>query len=747
MSALTPTLTSDSAPIVRATLGPTKTALIPSFISLEGKIAPFENRRSNLASERTSVPKNRRGSRNAFPDRRRGAKGLEAPSGSKLLGVKFPVSMLHDFVRTSLSVQELGDLLTMAGFELERIEGEVLDIKVMSNRGDGLSVFGLAREVLAKDAASEPTELYHRAANRFADLPTDGPANPATVAIETTDCPRYACRVYEGVTNGEAPEWIRTRLQDAGMRSISLLVDLTNYVMLELGQPLHAFDYEGLAGGRIVVRKARAGETLVTLDGKEHALSTDAMVICDAERPVAAAGVMGGETTEVSAMTTRVLLESAAFLNTSVRRTRKQLGLNTEASYRFERSVDPDGVVAAILRFTELLGSEGSAVVDVYPGRTERAPVAVRPARARLLLGMDVTDAEAETHLRRLGMDVRPDGDRLKVVPPSWRPDIVREEDLVEEIGRVHGFDRIPETPVRGTAAMGGPQGELLLEDRLREAIVRLGYVQAISHSLRDRHPLDAPTERTGPRNPGSPEAAYLRNSMLPGLAEAAARNGGKDLRLFEIGRAFAPTEEKTVGFLATDGSGFYDLKGDVLAAAAAAGVALAVGAHPEGASDARFHPGRSATLFVAGSAFEGEPLVVGEMGQIHPAVAEAIGLPEGAVLAELRVEELLAAASPERRLKPVSRNPANPRDVALLIDRSVPYAAIERAIAASGGDLLERQGLVEVYTGAGIPEGKHSLTLRLTFRKQGGNLTDEEANQARDAVVAALAKLGGTMR
>jgi len=649
--------------------------------------------------------------------------------------------MLHDFVRTSLSAEELGDLLTMAGFELEGIEevdGEpVLDIKVMSNRGDGLSVFGLAREVLAKDGASEPTDLYTRAAARFYDLGVDGPANPASVAIETTDCARYACRLYTDVANGEAPAWIRERLTRAGMRSISLLVDLTNYVMLELGQPLHAFDYDKLAGGRVVVRKAKEGETLTTLDGKEHVLRSDQMMICDAEKPIAAAGIMGGEATEVDATTTRVLLESASFLNTSVRRTRKQLGLSTEASYRFERSVDPEGVVAAILRFGELLGATGSAVVDEFPGQGARDPLTLRPARVRQLLGMDVSDEEAETHLRRLGMDVTPQDGAISVVPPSWRPDIVREEDLVEEVGRVHGYDKIPETPVKGTAMVGGPQGLLLLEDRLREAILRLGYTQTVSHSLRDLHPLDSPSERTGPRNPGSPEAAYLRNSMLPSLAEAAVRNGGKDLRLFEMGRAFDPQENRHLGLLSTDGAGFFGLKGDLIAAAQSVGVTLTVRA--EG-TDPRFHPGRFATL-IAGSN------EVGFIGQIHPEIAQLAGLPEDAVAAEIDIECLLSEASPERKLKPVSRNPANPRDIAILIDRGVPYEKIEQAVETSGGDLLEKQRLVEVYTGTGIPEDKHSLTIRLQFRKLGGNLTDEEANQARDAVVTALADLGGAMR
>ena len=284
--------------------------------------------------------------------------------------MKFHVDMLKDFVSTSMSAEELGDLLTMAGFELEGIEGEVLDIKVVSNRGDGLSVLGLAREVLAKDRDASPTPLYQRAVERFVDVEISA-APAATVEIQTESCTRYAACVIENVRNGEAPEWIKARLEAAGMRSISLLVDLTNYVMLELGQPLHAFDVAKL-GTDVVVRQAVAGERLTTLNGVEHELLPNQMMICDRTRPVAAAGVMGGLDTEVDGNTTTVLLESAHFVNTSVRKTRKQLGLNTEASYRFERSVDPEGVVSAIRRFVQLLREStpevvAHEIVDVYP--------------------------------------------------------------------------------------------------------------------------------------------------------------------------------------------------------------------------------------------------------------------------------------------------------------------------------------------------------------------------------------------
>ncbi|MBL8040709.1 MAG: hypothetical protein JNM04_05120, partial [Chthonomonas sp.] len=278
--------------------------------------------------------------------------------------MKLPVQTIRDFVNTPLDANAIGDLLTMAGFELEGIEEvegqQVLDIKVMANRGDGLSALGLAREILAKDHAATATELYQKTSARAAQGNSVAPApnQTAKVTIETPDCTRYACLIYRNIKNGPSPEWLQQRIRATGQRPISLLVDVTNYVMLELGQPLHAFDLDKLNGQQIIVRHARSGEKLTTLDGTDHDLQPNQMMICDADRPIAAAGIMGGQETEVSDTATNVLLESAHFVNTSVRKTRKQLGLNTDASYRFERSVDPEGVVTALARFAELLANE-----------------------------------------------------------------------------------------------------------------------------------------------------------------------------------------------------------------------------------------------------------------------------------------------------------------------------------------------------------------------------------------------------
>lgn len=677
--------------------------------------------------------------------------------------------MLQDYVETALTAHQIGDLLTMAGFELEGIEevdGEwVLDIKVMSNRGDGLSVFGLAREVLAKDLASQPTKLYIRAAARFQDIgvPETIFIGDETARIESESCRRFAVRGFSGVNaKDSSPEWMQKRLEVSGVRAISLLVDLTNYVMLELGQPLHAFDRDKLTEGRIVVRHAKPYEKLTTLNGVEHELAGQ-MMICDAVKPVGVPGVMGGLDTEVTDGTTNLLLESANFVNTVVRKTRKQLGLATEASYRFERSVDPDGVVAATKRFTELLlesqpDIQVSNIVDLYPGQQSFAPVRLRIPRAVTLLGMEITVAQAANYLRRLGMDVSQSGDDLMVVPPSWRPDIIREEDLVEELGRVHGYELIPEAYPAGSTPLGGSHGAQLLKDKLREALLRAGVDQIISHSLRDFHPLDEACERVAPRNPASPEHCVLRSSLLPGLAEAARRNGGKDLHLFEMGKVFFQKggnygEKLYVGLLSQGAlipenrkgekvpqADFYSLKAVLQHAFEYLGVSDQIQYLPlNESSDLRFHPTRTATIVVGGKD-------CGTIGQIHPEAAKASALEGDTVLCEIVWDWIVDVVKPDLEIKSISRHPAVRRDIAILVDKAIAYEKIENAIAAGGGDVLEKQWLFDVFEGANIPEGKHSLGIGLQFRKH-GNFTDEEANQVRDRIVAGLESLGATLR
>ncbi|MBL8067914.1 MAG: phenylalanine--tRNA ligase subunit beta [Armatimonadetes bacterium] len=684
--------------------------------------------------------------------------------------MKLTESMLRDFVKSPLDAPELADLLTMTGFELEEIfesEGEsVLDINIMANRGDGASVLGLSREILAKDPHAEPTELYQRAASRFpaADSGSRDIWAMASAEIQTSSCTRFACRVFEDLQNGESPEWLKKRLRQIGQRPISLLVDLTNYVMFEVGQPLHAYDLDQLVGGRIIVRQAEEGETLKTLDGVVHRLKPHHMVIADTQKAIGLAGVMGGEETEVTGTTTRCLLEAAHFSNTSVRRTRKELGIATEASYRFERSVDPEGVVVALNRFAELYaeitgGKPVGGVIDVYPERTERESLTVFLKRASGLLGMAISADDAERYLKGLGFEilgVSPDS--LEVVPPSWRTDILREEDLVEELGRVHGYEKIPEALPIGSTPLGGPHGFEALTDKIREAVLMAGFDQTISHSLRDLHPLDFPADsgsgentRVRVRQPHSPEMAFLRNSILPSLADAQRRNNVEDLHIFEIGRVHGTGVESTqLGLMSAgrfDGPGwrpsdsstadFFTLKGVVESVAQAVSLATQF---RRTTTDPRFHPTRQTRVVMAGAE-------LGVMGQIHPLVAEACGLPPGTVLAELTLDPLASVAAGIPDYRPISRNPASRRDIAILIKKDVPYSEISDAVARSGGPDLERFWLFDVYEGQGVPEGLHSLALALQFRRMNANLTDDESNALRDQVVSALQALGATLR
>jgi phenylalanyl-tRNA synthetase beta chain len=433
--------------------------------------------------------------------------------------------------------------------------------------------------------------------------------------------------------------------------------------------------------------------------------------------------------------------------------------LNTEASYRFERSVDPEGVVRAIERFTDLLlesqpNVRVSNVIDLYPGKASRESIFLRLERANRLLGMDISRVDAIRYFESLGFDLDAHSEPIRVTPPSWRPDLEREIDLIEELGRVHGYEKIPEELPIGKTPVGGVHGDLHFLDRLRESLVRTGFVQIVSHSLRDSHLLDAPIPHVKPKNPASPEMGLLRNSLLPSLADAGVRNGGRDLHLFEIGAVFnatgdTPTERKMLGILSTGdlhpsgwqrnstpNADFFSLKGALEAALDALSVKVRYDIATE--VDARYHPTRLASVYIHGQA-------VGSMGQIHPTVAGELGLGPETYLAELDLAHLYGAA--EIAYRPISRNPSVRRDISFEIDKAVPYARIDEAIASACGPELERHWLFDVYEGKGIGDGNHSLSVALQLRKMASNFTDEEANQVRERAVSALAALGAKPR
>ena len=646
----------------------------------------------------------------------------------------------------------------------------VLDIEVTANRPDCLSVLGVAREVaaLTGQRVVEPDLSYPESGDAI-----DGQAG---VVIQDADlCPRYTASLVRGVNIGPSPQWLQDRLILVGQRPINNVVDVTNYVMLEYGQPLHAFDFNAVRQQTVVVRPARDGETLTTIDGQEHKLSSPMLIIADPERGVGLAGVMGGANSEMTEATTDVLVESANFHPTNTRLTARGLGIRTEASLRFEKGLGPDLPPLALRRATQLIlelagGKAAKGIIDAYPGRKQPASITLSMARVGRVLGAGIEQALAEETLTALGFTVSSDGSgsggsgSIEVTPPYWRTDVTIPEDLVEEVARITGYDRIPATPLTGSLAARRPQPWRDLRERLRDLLVEAGMQETISYTLVSGNAL----ERLGfeahsalrVANPMSQEQEYLRTSLraslLSSLAANLRRSPEAGLRLFEIGRVYVPRDgdlpreiEKAVGVLAGPRStlswgssgeetlDFFDAKGVMEAALAQ----LSAAAVFQPATDPALHPGRTAAVLVNGEQ-------VGVVGEVHPAVLERFDAPaERAALFELDIEALLAAL-PEgtRRFESISRFPDTLRDLALIVDVSVSAEEVRRRI--EGHPLVRQAILFDVYEGDPIEAGKRSLAYRVVLRAPTRTLNSEEVNQALAKTLRILQNdLGATLR
>ncbi|MBM3459536.1 MAG: phenylalanine--tRNA ligase subunit beta, partial [Armatimonadetes bacterium] len=599
-----------------------------------------------------------------------------------------------------------------------------------------------------------------------------GPPEPGVrIEIEAPDlCARYVGRVIRGVTIGPSPEWLRRRLEAAGLRAINNVVDVTNYVMWELGQPLHAFDLNLLAGRRILVRRARPGEAVTLIDGTEAHLGPENLVIADGERAVAVAGVMGGRDSEVSPATVDLLLESAYFNPVSVRRTSKRIGVASAASYRFERGTDPNGCRTAADRAAALIqqlagGQISASVWDVYPDPISPQVVPFRPDRCRALLGIAVPDGEAREYLERLGMEVETgDPAAWQVRCPTVRPDLEIEEDLIEEVGRLYGYDRLPETLPAGATGAGALSPLEQLTRTVREQLLAQGLFEAVTNTLTSRawlagcrlelSPVWPAAARAAPvplRNPLSDQAELLRPSLLPGLLQAAhynLRHGTDDIFLFETGYGNAwtapdgPRHRVLVGGLLLGSrtaacwnpeggpADFYTARGVVEALLAALGApspAIRRLDHPA------FHPGRSAWLELA----KGR---LGVVGELHPEVAAALDLPRGVYLFELDGERLLACEGDAGRYYPPSRFPRALRDLAVVVDRSVESARIEGILAEELAPWVRRIRLFDVYTGPPLAPEQVSLAYRLELGAEDRTLTDDLVDPRLDAARNRLA-------
>ena len=634
--------------------------------------------------------------------------------------MKLPIEWLREFVETPLSDDVLAAALTMAGLEVEETtdsdDGPVFHTKVTPNRGDWVSVLGSAREAAAAldiPLSRQPMPLPDESADvtRWVGVRVEDPAL----------CPRYTGKLVRNVVFRPSPDWMQKRLTAAGMRPLNIVVDVTNYVMLELGQPLHAFDYASLPEGQIVVRRAKDGEALTTLDGAERALTPDMLVIADNAKPVAVAGIMGGRDTEVSETTKHIFLESAHFDPGTVRRTSKALGLSTEASYRYERFVDPALAPLALERACDLLAewADGEVVlgrIDLYPQPLSENIIALRPARANAILGTQLDEAAIAGSLRRLGLAVNASAEPLSVTVPTFRPDLVQEVDLIEEVGRMVGYQTLPETlpPARGLGGGDAPMGRLTAQ--LRTLLIGMGLSEALTHSLTAPSPFDDPAladRRVTIRQALSAELSGLRQSLIPNLLDALARNARQrlsDIRLFEVGKVFdlgqkpgEYQEPRRVAAVLTGSSvDFFAAKGLVEALASALHLpplTFAAAERPQ------MHPNRTASV-----SLEGRPL--GFVAEADPdALKEHLDVPAslGRVAAfELDADLLLRYADPPLRYTPLPRFPAISRDLAVVVDAETPYGRLESAAReAVSAALTEAITLQSIYTGERIAEGK----------------------------------------
>ena len=624
------------------------------------------------------------------------------------------------------------------------------ELKLTPNRADCFSVRGVAFDVAAALSAQV----------NALEIPEAAITSQASLAVELqagADCPRYCGRVIEGVdAAARSPLWLTERLKRAGLRPISPLVDITNYVMLELGQPMHAFDADRLSGP-VGVRRGRAGETLKLLDERDAALDDGFLVITDGDRPVALAGVMGGWDTRVTDATTRVFLESAHFAPSVIIGRARRIGLHTDASHRFERGVDPQLPRYALERATALvlqvMGGRAGAITEAT--RPEHLPqpqaVALRRARLARVLGITVADAEVERILRALGMQVAATADGWSVLPPTRRFDIAIEEDLIEEVARIHGYDAIPTSTPAGQIRLAAPAEGRVADAVLRRQLTGRDYLEAINYAFVDSELLAAWQLQEGAvalANPLSGELGVMRTSLLPGLVAALGRNRARQqprVRLFELGRVFhltggAPLETPRIAAVAcgrqtaeqwTAGDrevDFFDLKADVeaLLALADATAEFRPDASPFG------HPGRSASVWRDGQR-------IGWVGHLHPGLAKALDLDGEVVGFELDLAPLAQRAVP--RASELSRYPSVRRDIALVVPETTPWAALRASLETALGPLLREVVLFDRYVGPGLDSGSKSLAMGLILQDVSRTLTDRDADQAVATALEALAK------
>ncbi len=642
--------------------------------------------------------------------------------------------------------------------ELLQINDEVVEFEITSNRPDCFSITGLARE----------TAATFRKPFKFPEIKVEekgegNAANMISVEIRNPElCPRYIARAVKNVKIGPSPLWMRHRLTAAGVRPINNIVDITNYVMLEIGQPMHAFDIDCIKDRKIIVRNANEGEKIVTLDGQERNLDPSMLVIADTEKAVAVAGVMGGENSKITEGAEAILFESANFNGPNVRITAKKLGLRTDASAKYEKGLDPNLSIIAVNRAVQLVemlgcGEVCPGMVDCYPNvRTERT-LEYSPESINKLLGTNLSSDEM-IELFKL-IEVKADGS--KAVIPTFRPDLEAEADLAEEIARFYGYDKIESTLASGTPTVGKKSYSQQIEDKIKNTMVAAGLCEAMNYSFESPKvfdklsiPADSPLRNTVKiSNPLGEDFSIMRtltlNGMLTSLATNFKRHRSEDAGLFEIGKVYLPkalplTElpeelpKLTIGMFGAKVD-FYTIKGIVEQLLSVLGIES--GDFSANTSLPYMHPGRTADVAINGTN-------IGFVGQLHPATADAYGIGTEVYVAVLDIAELTKASDFDHIYKPLPKFPAVERDIAMLVKDSVPVKDIENAIRAKGGNFLESIKLFDVYKGKQIEEGFKSVAFSLFFRAPDKTLTDEEISSPMKKILAELEeKLGAKLR
>ncbi len=660
---------------------------------------------------------------------------------------------------------------TPVGVDVKPIIGlddVILDIELTPNRGDCMSMLGVAREVAAilnRPLKMPPTEIT-------GTIPAG--EEPVKVDIEDPDlCRRYVARLLKNVKVGPSPYWMQNRLRAAGVRPISNVVDVTNYVMMELGQPMHAFDYNKLHDGHIIVRRAREGETIVSLDKVERKLTPEMLAITDPSGPVAVAGVMGGLDSEVSGNTNTVLLESAWFNPVNIRKTARNLALHSESSSRFEHGVDITGCMRAANRAARLLSEMGAAevvdvVVDNYPKPLVEKTILLRPERVRHVLDVDLEHSGMASLLKSLHFEVREDEKGLLVTVPGHRLDIAIEEDLIEEIARIYGYDRFKGTLPTGSMTSGSMPRAWSLARRTRDFLSRKGFFEVVTYSFTSPEtfnrlgiPENDPLRKAVVmQNPLSEEQSVMRTFLFPGLLDVLQRNynrRNRDVAVFEMGHLFFPAPEKPlpeeIMALAAAVTGktpggwnsrpvemdFYFLKGALDALLQSIRVDNVSYRPVTGVP--WLHPGRAAEVFA------GEQKL-GLIGELHPDVQEAYDLKQRVTVFEINFDLLSELAGASLVYKPLPKFPGADRDLAILVRHDVPASSLVDTIRREGGDILQDVRVFDVYRGEQVAEGNRSIAFSLRFQAVDRTLTDEEIARKVDAIIRALEKeYGATLR